>query len=157
MVNSNQTINPILGGFAPDPSLVLVDGTYFLVNSTFHLFPGLPIYTSQDLIHWHQIGNAINRREQLSFSKSSTLVHDLGNNDHLYATGGLYAPTIRYHDGTFYIVCTNVVNHKEEGKESSFQNFIVFTTDIYSSDWSDPVYFEFYGIDPSLFFDPHTG
>ena len=49
-------INPIIPGFAPDPSVVLVDGTYYLVNSTFHLFPGLPIYTSQDLFHWHQIG-----------------------------------------------------------------------------------------------------
>ncbi|KAI4952779.1 hypothetical protein J4E91_003253 [Alternaria rosae] len=149
--------NPIIGGFAPDPSLILVDGTYFLVNSTFHLFPGLPIYTSHDLIHWHQIGNAINRREQLSFSKSSTLIHGLDNEDHLYATGGLYAPTIRFHNGTFYIVCTNVVNDGEEGKESTLQNFIISTTDIHASKWSDPVYFDFYGIDPSLFFDPNTG
>jgi beta-xylosidase len=156
-MNSSPTINPIVGGFAPDPSLILVDGTYFLINSTFHLFPGLPIYTSQDLIHWHQIGNAINRPEQLNFSKSSTLIHDLGNNDHLYATGGLYAPTIRYHNGTFYIVCTNVVNHRKDGKESSLQNFIIFTTDIHASKWSNPVYFDFYGIDPSLFFDPKTG
>jgi beta-xylosidase len=156
-MDSKQMTNPIIRGFAPDPSLVLVDGTYFLVNSTFHLFPGLPIYTSQDLIHWHQIGNAINRPGQLSFSKSSTLIHGLDNEDHLYATGGLYAPTIRYHNDTFYIVCTNVVNHGEEGKESALQNFIISTTDIYASKWSDPVYFDFYGIDPSLFFDPNTG
>jgi hypothetical protein len=51
-----STINPIIPGFAPDPSLVLVNGVYFLVNSTFHLYPGLPIYTSQDLVHWNQIG-----------------------------------------------------------------------------------------------------
>jgi beta-xylosidase len=55
-MSSNSTINPIIQGFAPDPSLILVDGTYFLVNSTFHLFPGLPIYTSQDLVHWNLIG-----------------------------------------------------------------------------------------------------
>jgi beta-xylosidase len=55
-VKSMSVINPIIPGFAPDPSLVLVDGTYFLVNSTFHLFPGLPIYTSHDLVHWKQIG-----------------------------------------------------------------------------------------------------
>jgi beta-xylosidase len=55
-MNNTTTINPIIPGFAPDPSLILVDGTYFLVNSTFHLFPGLPIYTSQDLLHWNQIG-----------------------------------------------------------------------------------------------------
>jgi len=156
-MEDTPAINPIIGGFAPDPSLVLVDGTYFLVNSTFHLFPGLPIYTSQDLIHWHQIGNAINRREQLSFSKAATLIHGLDNEDHLYATGGLYAPTIRFHGSTFYIVCTNVVNDGEEGKESTLQNFIISTTDIHASKWSDPVYFDFYGIDPSLFFDPNTG
>jgi beta-xylosidase len=49
-------INPIIPGFAPDSSLILVNGTHFLVNSTFHLFPGLPIYTSQDLVHWKLIG-----------------------------------------------------------------------------------------------------
>ena len=157
-MSAESPINPIIPGFAPDPSLVLVDDTYFLVNSTFHLFPGLPIYTSRDLVHWHQIGNAINRSSQLSFSKGSTLIHGLGNNDHLYATGGLYAPTLRHHNGTFYIVCTNVVNHgKEYGKESETQNFIISSTDIYANKWSDPVYFDFDGIDPSLFFDPHSG
>jgi beta-xylosidase len=55
-MSTNSTINPIIPGFAPDPSLILVDGTYFLVNSTFHLFPGLPIYTSKDLAHWDLIG-----------------------------------------------------------------------------------------------------
>lgn len=53
---STIPINPIIPGFSPDPSLVKVDGWYFLVNSTFHLFPGLPIYASQDLLCWKQIG-----------------------------------------------------------------------------------------------------
>ena len=53
---SDGQVNPIIPGFAPDPSLVLVDDTYFLVTSTFHLFPGLPIYISKDLVHWKQIG-----------------------------------------------------------------------------------------------------
>lgn len=55
-MDSNNYVNPIIPGFAPDPSVVLVDDTYFLVNSTFHLFPGLPVYTSKDLVHWKQIG-----------------------------------------------------------------------------------------------------
>lgn len=53
---SSTPVNPIIPGYAPDPSIVLVDGTYFLVNSTFQVFPGLPIYTSQDLITWKHIG-----------------------------------------------------------------------------------------------------
>lgn len=53
---SAPPVNPIIPGYAPDPSIVLVDGTYFLVNSTFHAFPGLPIYASEDLVNWKQIG-----------------------------------------------------------------------------------------------------
>jgi beta-xylosidase len=68
----------------------------------------------------------------------------------LVATGGLYAPTIRYHDGIFYVVCTNVVR---TATGDSRQNFVISTKDIWANNWSDPVYFEFNGIDPSLFFD----
>jgi beta-xylosidase len=57
-MKTGAAVNPIIPGFAPDPSLVLVDGTYYLVTSTFHLFPGLPIYTSQDLVHWNHIGTS---------------------------------------------------------------------------------------------------
>ncbi|OAL55544.1 hypothetical protein IQ07DRAFT_498701 [Pyrenochaeta sp. DS3sAY3a] len=145
-----MSINPIIPGFAPDPSLVLVDGTYYLVNSTFHLYPGLPIYTSKNLVHWHQIGNALNRPGQLHLTKSSTTINPLEDGTCLLATGGLYAPTIRYRDGTFYIVCTNVVHQNAEHPQQQTQNFIISTTDIHSSAWSDPVYFDFHGIDPSL-------
>jgi beta-xylosidase len=70
----------------------------------------------------------------------------------MHATGGLYAPTIRYHNGTIYVVCTNVI-HAEGSDNDVTKNFIVSTTDIWSGAWSDPVYFEFNGIDPSIFFD----
>lgn len=54
----SDTVNPIIPGFAPDPSVVLVDGWFYLVNSSFHAFPGLPIYASQDLVSWKQIGQS---------------------------------------------------------------------------------------------------
>ncbi|OQU94652.1 hypothetical protein CLAIMM_00982 [Cladophialophora immunda] len=146
--------NPIIPGFAPDPSIILIEDTFFLVNSSFHLFPGLPIYSSQDLIAWRQIGNVINRPSQLSLSKSPTGVFPLNENgDVLLGTGGLYAPTIRYRNGTIYVVCTNIMAPTDGSLAPACANFIVTTQDIWSDNWSDPVYFDFRGIDPSVFFD----
>ncbi|MBE3050349.1 family 43 glycosylhydrolase [Candidatus Bathyarchaeota archaeon] len=163
-------INPIIPGFAPDPSVVKVGEWYYLVNSTFHLFPGLPIYASQDLVSWKHIGkvhlspsqatsstnklpgNAINRPEQLRLTQSRTNLVQLDNDarEVMLATGGLYAPTIRFHEGTFYIVCTNVMHLADTTRP---ENFVISTTDILANTWSDPVYFDFDGIDPSLLFD----
>lgn len=70
----------------------------------------------------------------------------------MLATGGLYAPTIRYNNGTVYIVCTNII-YSEESTKNITENFAVSTQDIWAGEWSDPVYFDFKGIDPSLFFD----
>lgn len=123
--------NPILSGFYPDPSIVRVEEDYYLVNSTFSYFPGVPIHHSRDLVHWEQIGNVLTRKSQL----------DLTGADH--GNGGIYAPTIRYHEGTFYMITTNV-NHGG--------NFIVTATDP-KGPWSDPYYLTADGIDPSLFFD----
>ncbi|KAL3462520.1 glycosyl hydrolase [Aspergillus heterothallicus] len=155
--------NPIIPGFAPDPSIVRIRDTFYLVNSSFHLFPGLPIFASKDLIAWRHIGNAINRPTQLSLAHSGTKLNcgsggggDSG--DKAPATGGLYAPSIRHYNGMTYIVCTNVLY--DPGKDSGdwisgidFQNFIISTPDIGVGQWSDPVYFDFHGIDPDLFFD----
>ncbi|KAF3037618.1 hypothetical protein E8E12_003528 [Didymella heteroderae] len=152
-MESDGQVNPIIPGFAPDPSLVLVEDTYYLVNSTFHIFPGLPIYTSKDLVHWKQIGNAINRTEQLSFAKSQALIFHSEEEGHMVAQGGLYAPTIRYNNGTFYVICTNVIRNGGDGSKDEMHNFIVSTTDIYGGKWSDPVFFDFHGIDTSLFWD----
>ncbi|KAG4440843.1 hypothetical protein IFR05_003656 [Cadophora sp. M221] len=144
----------IIPGFAPDPSITRIGNTFFLVNSSFHLFPGLPIYASSDLRNWKHIGNAINRQSQLSLAESSALIHDRGVTN-LVGTGRLWAPTIRHHDGVSYIVCTNVVHPEIEGKPTwpRFDNFILRTTDIWAGSWSDPVPFEFNGIDPDIFFD----
>ncbi|KAI1867849.1 uncharacterized protein JN550_006656 [Neoarthrinium moseri] len=146
-------INPIIPGFAPDPSVVRVGEWFFLVNSTFHMFPGLPIYASQDLVNWKHIGNALHRQSQMSLKKSDTKLYpqeDTG--EVLLATGGLYAPTIRYHRGIYYVICTNIV-HPAEGAPDVSENFVLSTKDIWANSWSDPVYFEFQGIDPSLLFD----
>jgi len=123
--------NPILPGFYPDPSICAVGEDFYLVNSTFAYFPGLPVMHSKDLAHWEQIGNVLDRPSQLP----------LGETGH---SRGLFAPTIRYNNGTFYVICTNV---------SFGGNFIVTATDP-AGPWSEPHYIEGAdGIDPSLFFD----
>ena len=125
--------NPIVSGFNPDPSICRVGKDFYLVNSTFEYFPGIPLYHSTDLIHWEQIGHVLNRESQLKLP--------LGNPNRM----GIYAPTIRYHEGKFYCVVTNVGGNPGG-------NFFVTTEDIYG-EWSDPIRLDFDGIDPSLFFD----
>ena len=126
--------NPILPGFYPDPSICRVGEDYYLVNSTFEYFPGLPIFHSRDLVHWRQLGHVLDRPSQLPL-------------DGVYASGGLYAPTIRYARGTFYVINTLVGGTSKKG------NFIVTATDP-AGPWSEPYWLENApGIDPSLFFD----
>lgn len=126
-----QVKNPILSGFYPDPSIVRVGPDYYLVNSTFAYFPGVPLFHSTDLVHWEQIANILTTKEQL----------DLTDSPH---SGGIYAPTIRYHNGVFYMITTNV---------SHGGNFIVTATNP-RGPWSSPYYLNGAdGIDPSLFFD----
>jgi len=125
--------NPILSGCYPDPSICRVGEDYYLVNSTFEYFPGLPIFHSRDLIHWRQIGHVLDRASQLDL-------------DEVRPSGGLYAPTIRYHDGTFYVINTLVDGKSKHG------NFIVTATQP-QGPWSEPYWLDADGIDPSLFFD----
>src|SRR5258708_23581256 len=84
--------NPIITGFHPDPSICRAGEDFYLVNSTFEYFPGLPIYHSRDLVHWKLIGNALDRPSQLPLKGATD-------------SGGLYAPTIRYWKGLFYLTC----------------------------------------------------
>jgi alpha-N-arabinofuranosidase len=126
--------NPILSGCYPDPSICRVEEDYYLVTSTFEYFPGLPIFHSRDLVHWNQIGHVLDRPSQLDL-------------DEIRPSGGLYAPTIRYHKGTFYLINTLV-----DGKQRS-GNFIVTATQP-QGPWSEPYWLEDAdGFDPSLFFD----
>lgn len=128
-----QFRNPVLKGFYPDPSVVRVGADYYLVNSTFGWFPGIPVFHSRDLVHWTQIGNAIDRVDQLDFGR-----HDLVN--------GVFAPAIEHHDGLFYIANTCF--------PSCGGNFVITARDP-AGPWSDPVWLPDLagGIDPSLFFD----
>lgn len=124
-------VNPVVSGFYPDPSVCAANGKFYLVNSTFEYFPGMPVFESDDLLHWKQVNNCLTRKSQLDLSGVA-------------ASGGIYAPTIRYNNGRFYVVVTNVSN--------DFGNFYVYTDDIYG-EWSDPVRVDRGGIDPSLLFD----
>ena len=130
----DEYLNPILAGFYPDPSLVRVGADYYLVNSSFAWFPGLPIFHSRDLVNWTQIGNAIDRPTQLDYKD-------------LEMSRALFAPTISYHNGTFAIIntCVDCVPDNRE-------NFMITATNP-AGPWSDPVELGFEGIDPSLFFD----
>ncbi|MEO6232569.1 MAG: glycoside hydrolase family 43 protein [Ferruginibacter sp.] len=123
--------NPIMMGFYPDPTIVKVEKDYYLVNSTFSYFPGLPVFHSQDLKNWKQIGNVINRTSQMDFVGEPM-------------TRGLFAPGISYYNGTFYVTCTDI---DHDG------NFVVTAKDP-AGPWSNPVRIpEVRGIDPSIFFD----
>lgn len=130
--------NPIIPGFYPDPSLCRVGDDFYLVTSSFEYFPGVPVFHSRNLVDWTQIGHCLTRQAQLPLT-------------HARASGGIYAPTIRHHDGRFYMVTTNVT---DKG------HFYVHIDDP-AGEWSDPVWVNFSdntpgfaaSIDPSLFFD----
>ncbi|MBO9205224.1 MULTISPECIES: glycoside hydrolase family 43 protein [Niastella] len=123
--------NPILAGFYPDPSICRVGNDYYLVNSTFAYYPGLPVFHSTDLANWEQIGFAMDRPEQLDL-------------DGAHVSGGLFAPTIRFNKGLYYITCTNTTHGG---------NFII-TAKNPKGPWSNPVFLPAVkGIDPSMFFD----
>jgi alpha-N-arabinofuranosidase len=130
-------INPILPGFHPDPSICRVGDDYYLVTSSFEYVPGVPLFHSRDLVHWRQLGFCLTRPSQLPLP--STI-----------PSRGIYAPTLRYHQGTFYLVTTNVdVAGHSAGATG---NFYIHTTDPAGA-WSDPIWLDQSGIDPSLFFD----
>ena len=135
--------NPILAGGYPDPSICKVGDTFYLVNSSFEYFPGLPIHKSTDLINWELIGHGLHRESQAS---STVNLVDVQSN------GGIHAPTIRYNKGVYYIISTNVYYDAEKNK-ADMVNFII-TAKNPSGPWSDPIHIEGApGIDPDLFFD----
>ncbi|MDT0345739.1 glycoside hydrolase family 43 protein [Streptomyces litchfieldiae] len=120
--------NPVIAGFHPDPSVCRVEEDYYLVCSSFEYFPGVPLFHSRDLVHWRQVGNVLDRPAQLPLPPE------------LPASGGIFAPTLRHHDGRFWLITTNVAGGG---------NFVV-TAERPEGPWSDPVWLDLPGIDPDL-------
>lgn len=129
--------NPILRGFNPDPSIIRVGDDYYIANSTFEWFPGVQIHHSRDLIHWRLVAHPLSKISQLDMIGNPT-------------SGGIWAPCLTFHDGTFYLIYTDVKNHFGEFKDS--HNYLVTTKDI-CGEWSEPIYLNSSGFDPSLFHD----
>ena len=125
--------NPILSGYYPDPSICRVGDDYYLVNSTFEWFPGMPIHHSKDLVNWELIGYGLHRSEQLNLQE--------GLGDYR----GIFAVSIRHHKGLFYLI-TTCVDCEKKG------NFYITAKDP-AGPWSDPVWLDAPGIDPSLMWD----
>lgn len=122
--------NPVIKGFYPDPSVCFAEEKYYLVSSSFQYFPGVPLFESENLVNWKQIGHVLTRKSQVMLEK-------------INSSGGVFAPSIRYNNGRFYMVTTNDTTH---------ENFYVYTDDIYG-EWSEPITVAQGGIDPSLLFD----
>jgi xylan 1,4-beta-xylosidase len=124
--------NPLIPGFNPDPSVVLAGGAYYLVTSTFEYLPGIPVYRSTDLVTWTHIGNVATRPEQAGVDDVAT-------------GGGVWAPTIRYHDGVFYVIVTIAMSPR---------GCVVFTATDPAGPWSDGITIDGVGgIDPDLAWD----
>ena len=138
--------NPILRGFNPDPSIVRVGDDYYIATSTFEWFPGVQIHHSRDLVHWRLVARPLNRASQLDLR---------GDPD----SCGVWAPCLTHADGLFHLIYTDV---KRYGRTTTagasgaslrdFHNYLVTGTRI-DGEWSDPVYLNSSGFDPSLFHD----
>ncbi len=129
--------NPIITGFNPDPSIIRVENDYYIATSSFEWFPGVQIHHSTDLANWNLITRVLDRSSQLDL---------IGVAD----SGGVWAPCLTYHNGTFYLVFSNVKNFDAVWKDSP--NYLVTAKNIYGP-WSDPIFLSASGFDGSLFHD----
>jgi beta-xylosidase len=127
--------NPVISGFYPDPSVCRAGEDYYAVFSSFEYFPGVPIFHSRDLVHWRQIGNVLDRAGQLTLP------------DGIPSSRGIYAPTIRHHDGVFHVITTRV------GAGGRPEGHLIVTSRRPEGPWSDPVTLDLPGVDPDLAWD----
>jgi xylan 1,4-beta-xylosidase len=138
--------NPILRGFNPDPSIVRVGDDYYIATSTFEWYPGVQIHHSRDLVHWQLLTRPLTRASQLNM---------LGNPD----SCGVWAPCLSYADGLFHLIYTDVKRYGRAAQAGAsgatfrdFHNYLVTSPRI-DGPWSDPIYLNSSGFDPSLFHD----
>lgn len=134
-----KIINPILPGFNPDPSILRVGDDYYIATSTFEWWPGVQIHHSRDLVHWHLVAHPLRRTSQLNMrgNPSST---------------GIWAPCLTWSDGLFYLIYTDVKSWRTGMPYKDTPNYLVTATDV-CGEWSEPVYLNASGFDPSLFHD----
>ena len=136
--------NPIIPGGYPDPSICRVGEDFYIANSSFEYFPGLPIHHSKDLVNWELIGHGLHRRDQVDGAVNLVDVQ---------SDGGIHAPSLRCKDGRYYLITTNVYSPKASGEPTQMVNFVI-TADSPQGPWSEPHVIDGApGIDPDLFFD----
>ena len=146
MADTPRIRNPILPGFNPDPSIVRVGDDYYIATSTFEWFPGVQIHHSRDLVHWRLLTRPLSRPSQLNM---------LGDPD----SCGIWAPCLTHAGGLFYLIYTDVKRYGRTSQAGAagaslrdFHNYLV-TSDRIDGHWSDPIYLNSSGFDPSLFHD----
>jgi xylan 1,4-beta-xylosidase len=129
--------NPVLPGFNPDPSILRVNDDYYIATSTFEWFPGVQIHHSKDLVHWRLLTHPVTRTSQL----------DMRGN---ISSSGVWAPCLSYRDGMFYLIYSNVRSYK--GPFKDVYNYLITAKNI-EGPWSEPIFLNSSGFDPSLFHD----
>ncbi len=133
---SYSLANPVIPGFNPDPCIIRVEKDYYIVTSSFEWFPGIPVYHSRDLVNWDQTGHILTGESQLN-------LRGVGN------SSGVYAPSIHYSKGVFYVLYTIVTG---QFPFNGCMNYLITSKNI-GGPWSDPLFLNATGFDPSLFFD----
>jgi xylan 1,4-beta-xylosidase len=136
-MNTMKIQNPVLKGFNPDPSICRVGDDYYIAVSTFEWFPGVQIHHSKDLVNWHLVSRPLNRVSLL----------DMKGNPN---SGGVWAPCLTYADGQFWLIYSDVKMHSGAWKDTP--NYLT-TCETIDGEWSDPIYLNSSGFDPSLFHD----
>jgi alpha-N-arabinofuranosidase len=142
--NTFSFTNPVIRGGFPDPSICRDGEDFYVVNSSFEYFPGLPIHQSKDLVNWQLIGHGLHRPDQLN---------GVVNLMDVQSDGGIHAPSLRCVNGKFYVITTNVYSPPGDNGKTEFINFVITADDI-NGPWSEPHVLEGApGIDPDIFFD----